>query len=376
MEISVRPVVAAENRKAFIRLPYSLNAGIDRWVPPLLISQEEMLSAHHSFWKRNPNIFYLAYKGDRLVGRIVAFINTDHSRHFGTSDGFFGFLDAVDDDQVFDVLLKHAEKFLRSHGCRNMIGPMNPTIHHELGVLTRGFDLPPYFMLTFNAGYYDEHIRKSGWAKLKDFCAYELGASGFRLTNKIQRIALQLQQRHSIAIRKPDLNNFMNELRIFHEIYNNAFVDHWGFAPISWEDFQLLGKDMKMLLDRNVVLIAEIENKPVGFLLAIPNLNEALIKLKNGRLLPFGFLKLFHLKRKIRTLRVITVAIRKEYQHLGIGSILYPELFRQAMARHYQTAELSWVVEDNVKMNKMCREVGGIETKNYRLYSKVIAATD
>ena len=370
MEILIKPVTTAQQRNQFIRYPYQLYASCTYWVPPLLLSQEELLSEMNSFWKKNKSCFFLAFDGDLLVGRIAAFTNNDHSVYFRRNDGFFGFIEAIDNEQVFKKLLNESEAFLKAQGCSEIIGPVNPTIHHELGVLTKGFNQSPFFMLTYNHSYYDARILEAGYQKLMGFSSYELKPGDFQHTEKIARVKNLIQEKYYLTLRTPKVKDFEKELKVLHEIYNDAFINHWGFFPMSWEDFYLLGKDMKLILDEEMILIAELQGKPVGFLLAIPNLNEVLVKIKNGRLLPFGLIKLLYLKSKIKSLRVITIAVKKEFQHLGLGSFLYPEIARRAKIRGYENTELSWVVEDNVQMNKVCKEVGGQVSKIYRIYKK------
>jgi GNAT superfamily N-acetyltransferase len=370
MNILIKPVSTVQQRDQFIRYPYQLYASCPYWVPPLLLSQKELLSEMDPFWKKNKSRFFLAYDGDQIVGRIAAFTNSDHSIYFGRNDGFFGFFEAKDNGKVFEELLMEAEAFLKDQGCSKIIGPVNPTIHHELGVLTKGFDQFPFFMLTYNHSYYDARILEAGYQKLMDFSSYQLKPGDFQHTEKIARVKNFIQEKYHLTIRTPRVKDFEKELKALHEIYNDAFINHWGFFPMSWEDFYLLGKQMKLILDEEMVLIAELHGKPIGFLLAIPNLNEVLVKIKNGRLFPFGLIKLLHLKSKIKSLRVITIAVKKEFQHLGLGSFLYPEIARRAKIRGYENTELSWVVEDNVQMNKVCKEVGGQVSKMYRVYQK------
>jgi GNAT superfamily N-acetyltransferase len=370
MALVVKEVSTAKDTKRFIRFPYRLNRRNAFWVPPLLMSQESLLSERHYFWRNNKHKFFLAYDGNVCVGRAAAFCDSDHESHFKIKQGFFGFLEAVGDAVVFHQLLQHCEQFLNSLGCKSIIGPLSPSIHYELGVLTEGFEQRPYFMMPYNVSYYDRHITAYGFTRLKSFSAYKLNVRDFLHTSKMTRAREILQKRHHITLRIPDLNKFEQELRIFHDIYNSAFAGHWGFAPICWEDFYSLGKDMKMILDKDMVLIAEKDGKAIGFLLAIPDLNEVLVKIEDGRLFPFGLFKLLALKRKIKSLRVITVAIKKEYQHLGIGGMLYPEIAQRAKLKGYEQTELSWVVDDNVQMNKICNESGGHVYKKYALYEK------
>jgi GNAT superfamily N-acetyltransferase len=361
-------VSTRKERDAFINLPYQLYRENKRWVPPLKISQEEILNQRHPFWQANPNRFFLAMCNRKAVGRIAVFLDRDHEQHTGIKSGFFGFLESIEDESVFQALFMQARKYLSSLGCSNMKGPFNPSIHYELGVLVDGFDEPPYFMLTYNPPFYGRMIERCGMTKLKDFFAYKLHTKDFVLSEKMQRVHKNRLATQNITIRTPDLKKFNSEIRIFHEIYNNAFINHWGFSPMSWEDFQFLAKDLKTILDKEMILIAELNTKPIGFLLALPNLNDVLVRIKNGKLFPFGFMKLLLMKSDIKSLRVITVAVLQEFQHLGIGSLFYPEIARRAVQHGYQNTELSWVVEDNIQMNKICKLTGGVIDKRYRIY--------
>jgi GNAT superfamily N-acetyltransferase len=262
--------------------------------------------------------------------------------------------------------------FLQTNKCKKIIGPMNPDIHNELGTLVNGYDIPPYFMLTHNFSYYDDYIKQEGFKKLQDFYSYIFEESRFIPSAKMERVGQVLTNKHDIQIRNPDMKKFLQELEHFHAIYNDAFRAHWGFVPIPKDEFLLLAKDMKSVIDPRMVLIVEYKNEPIAFLLCLPNLNEILIKIKNGRLLPTGIFKILTGKKKIRSLRVITAAVKQSYQHWGIGALLYPEAMKRALQCGYKKTELSWVAEDNTVMNTIARELAGDPYKTYRLYSKNI----
>jgi hypothetical protein len=370
--ITIQVVGNKTDLNTFIQFPYKLYNKCGSWVPPLLLSQKQLLDKHHLFWVRNPHCFFLALKEGRCVGRIAAFINKEHNEYHNSSQGFFGFLEAIEDPAVFNTLFKAAEEYISGYGCRTIIGPFNPSLHYELGVLTKGFDRPPYFMLTHNFDYYGKCILSSGYNGLKDFYSYKLDAKQFKPTPKMERVKSHLHKRYPLIIRNANLKEFDNELDIIYEIYNDAFVGHWGFTPIEKEEFRILAKDMKSIVDPKLVLIAELNMEPVAFLLCLPNFNEVFIKIKNGRLFPFGILKLLTGKNKIKTVRVITAAVKKKYQHLGIGAALYPEIMKRAIDGNYNTGELSWVVEDNYEMNRIANDLGAEAYKTYRIYSKEI----
>lgn len=370
--IKITPVVSASERKQFIGFPYKLNKPDKNWVAPLLLSQKELLSPKHIFWKTNPYQFFLAWKENRLVGRMAAFINKEHNAYHQSNQACFGFLEAENDAEIFRSLLDAGENFAKKYNCNSIIGPLNPSLHYELGVLVKGFESPPYFMLTYNGPYYEEAIKSAGFNCLKDFYSFKLNGSGYVPTEKMNRVSDYLKQRYNIKIRQGEMSSFKKELEIFYEIYNDAFVGHWGFTPINKDEFMLLAKDLKFIIDPRMILVAECNGEPVGFLLCLPNLNEALAKLKNGRLFPFGLFKLIFGKKKIRSARVITIAVKKSHERLGMGALLCPELMKRGLAFNYTESELSWVADDNTMMISLAKELKAIPYKTYRLYSKNI----
>ncbi|MET0391526.1 MAG: GNAT family N-acetyltransferase [Chitinophagaceae bacterium] len=370
--IEIEEVKTARQLRQFIGFPYRFYRDDPNWVPPLRLTQRQLFASKHPFWTKNPHRFFLARRDGRYVGRIAAFVNREHNAHFSTRDGFFGYLEAENDAGLFHTLLDSATGFLLQQDCTHVIGPMNFDIHNELGVLVEGFGAPPYFMLTYNPPYYDEQLRAQGWQKLKDFYAYTLERPQFVPSPRMERVAQALSARHGIRVRHPDMKQFRQELEHFHAIYNDAFADHWGFVPIPRDEFVLLAKDMKSIIDPRLVLVAEYQGEPIAFLLCLPNLNEVLLRIRNGRLLPTGFFKILAAGKTIKTVRVITAAVKQAHRHRGIGALLYPALMANALQAGYQRGELSWVDEDNEVMNSIAGELGAVVYKTYRLYRKEV----
>jgi hypothetical protein len=372
VNIVVIPVQTRSEFNRFIEFPYQLYKHEPNWTPPLRITQKQLFGKQYVFWQKNPHRFFIALKNNRCVGRIAAFVNKAHNVFMQSSDGFFGFIEAENDGDVFAALIKASVDFLREQKCNTIIGPMNPDIHNELGILVKGFDTPPYIMLTYHYNYYDKFLKQQRLMKYKDFYAYQLLASQYVPSQKMERVAKLLMQKYLLHIRTPDMKKFVQELEHFHTIYNDAFSDHWGFVPIPKDEFLLLAKDMKHIIDPRLVLIVEYNNEPAGFLLTLPNINEILVNIRSGRLLPSGIFKILFGKKNIKTARVITAAVKKKYQHLGLGSLLYPELMKRGASYGYSEAELSWVVEDNAVMNTIAKELCGEPYKTYRLYASDI----
>lgn len=370
--IEVAEVKTKQQLNSFIELPYTLYKNNINWVPPLRITQSQIFNSKFLFWKKNPHRFFIAKQNGKCVGRIAAFVNRTHNDFLKRTDGFYGFLEAENNEEIFQKLLQAAIEFLKAQGCTKIIGPMNPDIHNELGILVKGFDSPPYFMLTHHYPYYNEMLIRQGFAKYEDFYSYKMDSTKYVPSTKMERVGKMLMQKYPLKIRTPNMKKFMQELEYFHDIYNDAFVDHWGFVPIPKDEFLLLAKDMKSIIDPRLVLILEYDNEPIAFLLTLPNANELFIKIKNGRLLPTGIFKILFGRKHIHTARVITAAVKKKYQHLGLGALLYPELMKSGIAYGYKEAELSWVAEDNTVMNTIAKELCGDPYKTYRLYSKNI----
>lgn len=371
-DVQIERVRTSKDLREFVNLPYSLNRSLEHWVPPLRMSQKENLAENHPFWRKNPHSFFLAWLDGRCVGRIAAFVNLEHNQHTGRSDGFFGFLEAIDNKYVFQSLLDEADRYVKAKGCSEIIGPMNPSIHYELGVLVDGFQSPPYMMMSHNYLYYDACIRECGFEKKMDFYSYLIDVQNTVPGAKMERVKSLLVKRYPVSTRPANIRKFDQELGNLFEIYNDAFRDHWGFVPVDREEFAFLAKDMKSIIDPRLVFIAEYAGEPVAFLLCVPNLNEILARIGNGRLLPFGWLKILMDRRKLSTARVITVAVKKQYQHLGFGAVLYPELMKATREAGYKMAELSWVVENNKVMNAIAEETGAAIYKTYRLYTKTL----
>jgi len=337
------------------------------------MAQKDILNtARHPFYKTSDVEMFLAERDGRIVGRIMAILNRAYNEFHNQRCGFFGFFEVENDSQVAGALLDAARDWLRGHGAEVMQGPVNPSTNYECGLLVEGFDLDPMVMMTYNPAYYAELLEGYGMKKAMDLYAYDIAAEYFNHSNKLQRVAERLRKKTNISVRTVNMKDFKNEVGKIREVYNDAWSHNWGFVPMSEEEFDHLAKDLKQIVDPRVVLIAEQvinggKPRAVGFLLAVPDLNRALKKI-NGRLLPLGLLKLLWHSQGISTIRVITMGGIVEFQNLGLGSVLLDEIYRRGPAAGFPTGEMSWVLENNVMMNRAAEMIGGRRTKTYRIY--------
>ena len=372
-DIEVKPVRTSADRHRFIELPYQLYRGDAHWVAPLRMAQKDILNTKsHPFYKTSDVEMFLARRDGRVVGRIMAILNRAHNEFHGEHAGFFGFFEVENDESAAVALLDAARDWVRSRGAQVFRGPMNPSTNYECALLVEGFDQDPMVMMTYNPAYYAQQLENYGLQKAMDLYAYDIGADYFNHSSKLQRVADRLRKKSNIRVRTVNMKDFKNEVGIIREVYNDAWSRNWGFVPMTEAEFDHLAKDLKQIVDPRVVLIAEqvidgSKPRAVGFLLAVPNINLALKKI-SGRLLPFGLVKLLWHSRKIDSIRVITMGGILEFQNLGLGSILLDEIYRRGPAAGFPTGEMSWVLENNVMMNRAADLIGGRRTKTYRIY--------
>jgi hypothetical protein len=374
--VKVKRVAGARDKRRFIELPYSLYRGDPHWVAPLRMAQKDILNTtRHPFYKTSDAEMFLAERGGRVIGRVMAILNRAHNEFHNERSGFFGFYEVENDREASAALLDAARDWLRGQGAEIMRGPMNPSTNYECGLLVEGFDLDPMVMMTYNPPYYAELLESYGMAKAKDLYAYSIAESYFKHTNKLQRVAERLRKKDRIRVRPVNLKDFKKEVAVVREIYNDAWKRNWGFIPVSEEEFAHLAKDLKQIVDPRIAMIAEQEvdggTRPIAFFLAVPDVNRAL-KRAGGRLFPFGLIKILWHSRKISSLRVITMGAVHEYQSMGIGALFLDEIYRRGPAAGYFTGEMGWVLEDNVLMHRSAELVGARRYKTYRIYEMAV----
>jgi len=373
-DIQVKPVRSARDRKRFLDLPYRLHRQEPHWIAPLKMSQKDILDTRrHPFYKTSDAEMFLAERDGRVVGRIMAILNRAHNEFHNERAGFFGFFEVENDRQAATALLDAARDWLRARDMQVIRGPVNPSTNYECGLLVDGFDLDPTVLMPYNPAYYVDMIEGYGFGKGMDLYAYDIAAKYFIVSEKLKRVAERLRTKDRIRVRTVNMKDFKREVEIVRQVYNDAWSHNWGFVPVTEEEFAHLAKDLKQLVDPRVVMIAEqmsLDGKaarPIGFFLAVPDLNRALKKL-DGRLLPFGLVKLLWHSRKIDFLRIITMGIVREYQSMGAGAIFLSEIYHRAPDSGYPSGEMGWVLENNVMMNRAAELIGGRRAKTYRIY--------
>ncbi|WP_131536603.1 hypothetical protein [Pedobacter nototheniae] len=360
--------------KAFVDFPHTLYANDVNYVPELFIAQRDLLTpGKHPFYEHSEIQLFLAYDGDKIVGRIAAINNTNHNKIYEVKEGFFGFFDTINNPEVATALMNAVQDWLTKKGLTKILGPVNFSTNEVCGLLIEGFDGPPVAMMPYNAAYYLPLLEQIGFNKNVDLRAYRYTAGNYSersvgLLNKIE----ERLQRNDIIIRKIDMKNFQRECDAIREVYNKAWDKNLGFVPMTDKEFNYTAKDLKMILDPDFCIIAEQHGKIVGFALAIPDINQILIKIKRGRLFPTGLLKLLLNKKKINGIRILLLGVIDGYRKMGIEACLYGNIIKSFTAKKMQYAEASWTLDHNDLINKPIEDIGGKLYRKYRILEKTI----
>ncbi|MBS1958020.1 MAG: hypothetical protein JST80_00975 [Bdellovibrionales bacterium] len=379
-QIEIREVSGKKGTDEFIDVMWRLydQKTYPQWVPPLRMSVYESLdTVKNPFYKRATIAMWIAYRGGKPVGRIAACENRGHNEFHNDKTGFYGFFESIDDQTVANALFDTAKKWLKDRGLDKMQGPMNPSTNHECGLLVRGQSQHPTIMTTWNPKFYEQLHDNYGLTKAKDLVAYIVAREkNSELPIKVQEYVKRLRAENSrVKFRDFDLKHFQREVDQTFEIYNSAWEKNWGFFPMTKEEYQFAAKDMKMVLDPKMAFVAEVDGKPAGFMLALPDFNHVFKRIPTGRLFPTGLIKLLVgryllLKsQKIqKAVRILTLGVKPEFRGGGIFALFTFESFERAHKYGYVAGEASWILEDNEAMNKPWRDLGAPLYRRWRIY--------
>jgi len=365
--LQIKPVSDRHTAREFLEFPYRLYRRDPCWTPPLRLQQKRLFDTQrHPFYEEAEMARFLAVRARRTVGRIAAILDHRYIRYQQEPAGWFGFLEMENDPEIAEALLAAAADWLGRRGIRWMRGPMNPSANYECALLVEGFDTPACIMMPYNPPYYGPLLEAAGLRKAKDLYAYYTTHTEISVA-KAQRVAERATAANQVRVRPVRLEDFQAELDRFFQVYNAAWSRNWGFVPMSRAELQFLARELKPLVDPKLALLGEVGGELAGCALALPDINQAL-RAARGRLFPLGLLKILYHKRAIKRMRVLILGVLEQYRTSGLAAALYAALFRNGRQAGYEEGEFSWVLEDNVMMNRSLEALGARRYKTYRIY--------
>ncbi|MBI2344308.1 MAG: GNAT family N-acetyltransferase [Deltaproteobacteria bacterium] len=365
-------VRSARSRRAFLNLPRRIYGRGDAWIEPLRLELAQRLDPEkNAFFRQSDAVLFLATHGRTVVGRISAQI--DRLAHPGDApgEGNFGFYEAIDDRSVGAALFGAAEAWLRERRAKKMVGPYNFRLEDPApGFLREGFHLRPMFMMPYSKPYYLDHARQAGLTETMRLNSYSV-TSEFPLPAWIVERVAQARRVPGLVVRPIDLAKLSEEAEIIRQIFNEALKNNWGFVPFTEKQVRAMARDLRRIADPRIILIAEVDRRPVGVVINLPNYNDILHDCR-GRLFPKGLYRILFRKSDIQSMRGYAFAVLPEYQSQGIGVLLIAESWERCPAAGYRSGEITWVLGDNTGMNSLAEGFGGKAEKQYAIYNKTL----
>lgn len=367
---SISVVTSREEKNKFIEFPYNHYSEDPYWIPPLYIEQKKLLDTDKNPFYNNAEIeLFLAYHNDQLVGRIAAIIDHRYNSYHNSKTGFFGFFECIKRKKTADLMFRVVADWLKNRGMTEILGPANPSMMDEIGILVKGFDKYPSILMPYHKTYYDPLLKSVGLQKVMDLFTYDVNQDNVDRERMNRAVQIVKKRLPDLRIRKIRMRKIKDEIVIIRKIFNSAWKDKWGFIPLSEEEFSAMASDLKIIVDDNFAHIAEVNGEPVAFSVALPDYNEILRDL-DGKLFPTGIFKILWNRKKITKVRTALMGVLPEYQGRGIDALLHREAIENGLKYNKYASEIGWILESNVQMNRVAERIGGDHNKTYRMYKK------
>ena len=374
----IKPVETLEERKAFLRFPWKVYRDNPHWVPPLLSERLHFTDPEKNpFFEHAEAQLFTALRGGEIVGTIAAFTNHLHNEYQKENVGFFGFFEVLEDFEAAAALFQSAEEWARQQGHTALRGPAQWSTNDECGLLVDGFEDRPRILMTYNLPYYVDLIEKLGYRYARDLWAYQLSVEDFMTISgeRLDKLTNKVLARKNITVRKLNMRRFDEEVNKVKLLYNQAWSQNWGFIPMTDKEFGQLADELHDIIDPDLAYIAEKDGVTVGFSLSLPDLNEPLQKAYPRPETPEWWVMaklLWHwkIRRQVSWVRVFALGVIPEYRKLGIDALFYYLTAKAAYKKGIKMGEMSWILDNNEKMNRPIIALGGQVYKTYRYYEK------
>jgi len=373
MAIEIRQVRNKKEKKQFITFAWQIyrkDPELDRnWVPPVIDDYMKTLdTAVFPLYDHADLALFTAWKDGVMAGTIAAIENRRHNDFHADKVGFWGFFECVNDQNVANALFDAAGGWLKKKGLNAMRGPISPSMNDQCGMLTKGYDSPPVFLMLYNPPYYNDLVLNYGHHIAQELLAWYIDQKAIDI-ERLRRISEHVKKREGLTVRIMNMKDFDAEIERIREIYNKAWEKNWGFVPMTNKEFDFLAKSLKPLANPNYIYFVEDRNKrTVGFSLSLPDVNQALRHVNGNPFSPIGLLKYLWYSRKISMVRTITMGVLPEYRNKGVDSILNTEIADYGGRHGVFSAEMSWVLKANEAMSKLAKVIGGTPYKEYVIY--------
>lgn len=361
--------------KDFIGFPYALYKNDKNWCPPLRIERKKFFRNKNPFMRHGRVAYFVAYDGTRPVGRVTAHIDEMYNRHYNTRHAFFGFYESIESDDVCEKLMQSVENWAKANNMVSILGPFNFNTKQELGFLIEGFEEPNFLMMSHTKSYYPDLLCRLGYRKEKGLVSFRLN-NVFRIPEIITRTAKRLFDTYgdSIKIVPINRNDLKDDYGFIRDTYNDAWNENWCFIPITEKEIDYFIEDLKFFAVDDFIYKVYKNGESAAFMLNVPNINEVLMRIRNGRLFPTGIFKLLYYRKHIKSAIIVIMGVKSKYRKLGLEVLLYNRLFEDHLAKpSFNCVETTWIIEDNIPMMKSLEHLNADLNKRYVILKKTLA---
>jgi len=371
LTFQVHPIQTKRDLEKFIKFPYNLYKNNSFWVAPLLYEEKKKYTKRSNPMLENCDYqHFLLFKDGNPAGRISAFINQFANENWEEKRGLFGSYECINNNEGAKLLFQFAYEWLKEKGVKVMQGPWG--FSQECGLLIDNFDSSPMVMSPYNPSYYPGQFEFFGFKKTKDVFVYKIEEGySYKLPQKYSQVAIRIAERYGVTVRSVDIKNMKEETRLLVRIANESTRDNWGYMMVSEKEADHLAESLKLIVDPDIIMLAEVKGKPIGYMIVLPDINILLKKLK-GKLFPLGLFKLKFGISNIRDYRIWGLGILPEYRRKAVDVLFYNKLYEVLAPKNPRCVEANYVLEDNMIMNNPIKKLGFTKAKTYRVYEKAI----
>lgn len=376
MAILIKKVSNKKDLKRFIRFNYELYKNNPYSVPDLYDDMVGTFSTEkNAAFEFCEADYFLAYKDDKLVGRVAAIINRRANETWNKKEVRFGWIDFVDDPEVSKALLDTVEAWGKERGMEAIVGPLGFTDLDAEGMLVEGFDQLSTMSTIYNYPYYPQHMERLGFEKEADWVEYKLTVPD-KLPEKFVRISEIILQKYNLKIKKLKRSEIKEKnygQKIF-DLINEAYAPLYGYSKMTQGQINQYIKTYLPLIDLRMVSLVEDEaGELVAVGISMPSLSKALQKAK-GKMLPFGW---FHLLKalfvkKPDVLDLLLVGVKPEYQSKGVNALLFYDLVPTFQKMGFKYGESNPELELNKKVQAQWSAFESVQHKRRRAFRKSI----
>ena len=354
--------------KKFINLEFKLYKGDQDWVPPLKGDTKKMLKGKgNPLFENGDQAFFMVYKDKKPVGRVLVGIDEELNRVRGFKQGFFSMFECIDDEDACKALLDASASWLTDKGMERMIGPLSPSNGDD----RKGFVImgegQPVLLNAHTKRYYPDLVEKYGFQKNDDHYAYLFNPNDFDI-ERHRAVIEFVKKKGGFRVDKLNVKDIENEARDIHRILTNSVPEEWDYLVTpSLEAVIDEFKNLLQFYDGHYCYIARKGDIPIGFMVALPDYNQVLKRMK-GKILPIGWAKFLYYKRKINGARAMIQMVDKNYHNMGVNNAMYFEAYKDWQATKLKFIEASCIDETNIQSRLSVEKAGGRHYRTYRTY--------